>query len=100
MLAEARCSQRTLDGYLAVLAKVFVLQFVPAWSTNLSGKVIRRAKLVMVDSGLASHLTGLTADRIDDPMSPFGQIPRRFRGHGAPQTDQLERPPRHALALS
>ncbi len=60
---------RTLDGYLALLANVFVLQLIPAWSTNLSSKVIRRAKLVMVDSGLASHLTGLAADRIDDPTT-------------------------------
>ncbi len=69
---------RTLDGYLALLANVFVLQLIPAWSTNLSGKVIRRPKLVMVDSGLASHLTGMEPGHIDEPTTSFGQLLEGF----------------------
>jgi uncharacterized protein len=75
---DLRLPPRTLDGYLALLANVFVLQLIPAWSTNLSKKVIRRPKLVMVDSGLASHLAGMHPDRIDDPGSPFGPLLEAF----------------------
>ena len=32
----------------------------------------------MVDSGLASHLTGFTADRIEDPTVPLGQLLEGF----------------------
>ena len=69
---------RTLDGYLASLANAFVLQLVPAWSTNLSKKVVRKPKLVLVDSGLACHLTGMTPERIDDPVAPFGPLMESF----------------------
>ncbi len=69
---------RTVDGYLAVLANLFVIQLIPAWSTNLSKKVVRRPKLVMVDSGLACSLTGMTIDRIDDPAAPLGQLLESF----------------------
>lgn len=76
--SELGIPARTLDGYLALLANVFVLQLIPAWSTNLSSKVIRRPKLVMVDSGLAAHLTAMEPSRIDDPISPFGQLLEGF----------------------
>ena len=32
------------------------MQLVPAWSTNLSAKVVRRPKVLVADSGLASYL--------------------------------------------
>ena len=76
--AELGLPPRTLDGYLALLANVFVLQLIPAWSTNLSSKVIRRPKLVMVDSGLASYLCGTSTIRIDEPTSPFGRLLEGF----------------------
>ena len=63
---------RTLDGYLALLANVFVLQLIPAWSTNLSSKVIRRPKLVMVDSGLTAYLCGTSATRSVSPPDTSG----------------------------
>jgi uncharacterized protein len=69
---------RTLDGYLTMLANVFVIQLVPAWSTNLSKKVVRRPKLVMVDSGLAARLTSMSRSRIDDPTAPFGPLLESF----------------------
>lgn len=69
---------RTVDGYLALLANVFVLRLIPAWSTNMSKKVIRRPKLVMVDSGLACHLTGMNSGRVDDPTAPFGPLLESF----------------------
>jgi uncharacterized protein len=69
---------RTVDGYLALLANVFVIQLIPAWSTNLSKKVIRRPKMVIVDSGLAGNLVGMTVDRIDDPTAPLGPLLESF----------------------
>jgi predicted AAA+ superfamily ATPase len=69
---------RTVDGYLAVLAQAFLIERIPAWSTNLSKKVIRRPKLVMTDTGLAAHLiraSGSTTDRVG---GPFGQLLETF----------------------
>ncbi|MCA1846946.1 MAG: ATP-binding protein, partial [Actinobacteria bacterium] len=51
---------RTMSGYLARLETAFLLRLVPAWSTNLSAKVVRRPKLFISDVGLAAHLQGAT----------------------------------------
>ena len=51
---------RTISGYLARLETAFLLRLVPAWSTNLSAKVVRRPKLFISDAGLAAHLQGAT----------------------------------------
>ena len=51
---------KTIDGYLALLANAFIITLLPAWSTNLSAKVVRAPKLHLVDPGLAGHLMGAT----------------------------------------
>jgi hypothetical protein len=75
---EVAIPPQTLDGYLTLLANLFVIQLVPAWSTVLSKKVVKRPKLVMVDSGLASHLTLLNVKRAADPTTPVGPLVESF----------------------
>jgi len=55
---------RTMSGYLARLETAFLLRLVPAWSANLSAKVVRRPKLFVSDVGLAAHLQGATASSL------------------------------------
>lgn len=71
---------RTIGGYLAHLATAFFIQLVPAWSTNLSAKVIRRPKLVLVDTGLAAHLIGATPATLDRDRAAFGPLLETFVG--------------------
>lgn len=40
-------SRPTTDSYLAHLEAVFLIQTIPAWSTNLTARVVRRPKLVI-----------------------------------------------------
>lgn len=51
-------SRTTTDSYLAHLEAVFLIQLVPAWSTNLTARVVRRPKLTITDTGLAARLLG------------------------------------------
>lgn len=51
-------SRPTTDSYLAHLDAVFLIQTVPAWSTNLTARVVRRPKLAVTDTGLAARLLG------------------------------------------
>lgn len=51
-------SRPTTDSYLAHLEAVFLIQTIPAWSTNLTARVVRRPKLVLTDTGLAARLLG------------------------------------------
>jgi len=69
---------RTMSGYLARLETAFLLRLVPAWSTNLSAKVVRRPKLFISDVGLAAHLQGATTSSLTravhdrpDGLDPF-----------------------------
>jgi predicted AAA+ superfamily ATPase len=69
---------RTVDGYLALLGQAFLVDRIPAWSTNLSRKVIRRPKLIITDTGLAAHLIGATPSTVDAIGGPFGQLMETF----------------------
>lgn len=69
---------RTTDGYLALLTTAFLVHLVPAWSTNLSRKVVRRPKLVVTDTGLAGHLIGATDETTDQRGGPLGQLLETF----------------------
>jgi len=68
--SELGIPARTVDGYFALLATAFLVQLVPAWSTNLSSKVVRRPKLFVLDSGLAAHLLGASPTELERINSP------------------------------
>jgi predicted AAA+ superfamily ATPase len=51
-------SRPTVERYLAHLEAVFLIQTVPAWSTNLTSRVVHRPKLTVADPGLAARLLG------------------------------------------
>ncbi|GAB3819489.1 ATP-binding protein [Kribbella italica] len=76
--SELGFPSRTVDGYLELLVQAFLIERIPAWSTNLSRKVVRRPKLVLTDTGLAAHLIGATASTTDRPGGPFGQLLETF----------------------
>lgn len=72
---------RTVDGYLSHLATAFLVLRLPAWSTNISSRVIRRPKLVGVDAGLTTHLVGADADtlaRVDGSPGGLGPLLESF----------------------
>lgn len=48
----------TLRRYLALLEALFIVQPLPAWSTNLGKRLVRAPKLHLIDAGLAAHLQG------------------------------------------
>lgn len=49
-------SHTTLRRYLALLELTYLLRLLPAWSTNLSKRLVKSPKVHLVDSGLAAHL--------------------------------------------
>jgi len=52
-------SQSTLKRYMALLETTFFVQFLPAWSGNLSKRLVKAPKLVLNDTGLMAHLLGV-----------------------------------------
>lgn len=88
-------SASTVKRYLDLLELLFVVRRVPAWSNNLTTRAVATPKLLMVDSGLAGHLTGLTMKRARHPTSPVGPIVENFAlGELARQLSWAEEPVR------
>ncbi|MCG7611363.1 MULTISPECIES: ATP-binding protein [Mycobacterium] len=58
--ADAEIPVRTLPPYLALLETLYLIGRVPAWSTNLSKRVVDRPKVLLLDSGLAARLVNVS----------------------------------------
>ncbi len=52
---------------ITMLETVYFHHLVPAWSRNLTDKAVRRPKLHITDSGLATALCGVNADALGRP---------------------------------
>jgi uncharacterized protein len=60
----------TLQRYMALLERVFLIHPIPGWGTKLSTRVLKSGKLLFGDTGLAAALLHLTAARLaDEPIS-------------------------------
>lgn len=71
-------SASTVKRYLDLLDLLFVLRRIPAWSTNLTTRAVAAPKLIMADSGLAGHLSGITPRRASRPDTPIGPLVENF----------------------
>jgi len=56
--------QTTLKRYMALLEATFLLQPVPAWSSNLGKRLVKAPRLALADTGLMAHLAGLAPGRL------------------------------------
>lgn len=60
----------TVHGYAAWLETVFLVHRLPAWSRNLTARVVRRSKLYMTDTGVAASLLGKDSEALQQPTEP------------------------------
>ena len=60
----------TLQSYLEWLETVHLVHTLPSWSRNPIARVVRRPKLHMSDTGLASGLLNLTPEKLSDYSCP------------------------------
>jgi predicted AAA+ superfamily ATPase len=65
--------QSTLKRYMTLLSATFLIQLVPAWSGNLTKRLVKTPKIVMGDTGLMSHLLGVNQKRLNtgDMIGPL-----------------------------
>ena len=52
----------TIEQYLLILERLFLIRRLPAWHNNSAKRLIKAPKIHLVDSGLASTLATLTAN--------------------------------------
>lgn len=79
---QAHLEQSVAGDYLALLEAVFLVHRLPAWGRTLGSRVSGLPKTHLVDSGLASHLLGLTTKRLSTRqpavLTEFGHVLETF----------------------
>jgi hypothetical protein len=73
-------ARATLERYLALFAKTFTVQMVPAWAGDVARRLIKSPKLLFADAGLATHLSGLDAERLLQDPDRIGPMLETFVG--------------------
>lgn len=63
---------KTVDKYIGILEKLFLVRRLPAWSRNELSRLIKTPKLHFLDAGLQSTLTRLTPELVLTQRTRFG----------------------------
>ena len=72
---ELASDEGTVRSYLDVLATLYLVRLLPAWTTSHTNRSKRRPVMHLVDTALACHLVGATAAQLAAVDSPwFGQL--------------------------
>lgn len=77
---DAQIPLTTLNRYLALLEATFLLQFIPAWSSNLSSRLVKAPKLLLNDTGILAVLTGMTQAQLEATPTAVGMLVENFVG--------------------
>lgn len=75
---NAAIAQSTLKRYVTLFQATFMVDTVPAWSANLSKRLIKAPRLVVTDTGLMSHLARVSRARIDHEPGLAGWLLESF----------------------
>lgn len=78
MASRLQVPASTVKRYLDLLDLLFITRRIPAWSSNLVTRAVATPKLVLNDSGLAAHLTGMSLRRARHPTAPVGPLIETF----------------------
>lgn len=70
--------QTTLKRYIALLEMTFLIQTLPAWSSNLSKRLVKAPKLILNDTGLMAYLLGLSRERLATEGTLAGPLLENF----------------------
>jgi predicted AAA+ superfamily ATPase len=58
--------QSTLKRYMALFETTFLINHIPAWSSNLGKRLVKTPKLVINDTGLLASLLAVDASRLEN----------------------------------
>lgn len=65
-------NSKTVDKYLGILEKLFLVQRLPAWSRNELSRLIKTPKLHFLDAGLQATLTRVTPELLLTERTRWG----------------------------
>lgn len=78
LACELELNRETVDRFLAVLERLYLVRRLPAWHRNTAKRLIKRAKVHLLDSGLAATLADLTAEEWLGKRDRMGHLLESF----------------------
>lgn len=78
LAAPFSISRPTIRDYLTLLEQVFLIEQLPPWHSNRISRLIKKPKLHLADTGLASALLGMTSDSLWNDRALLGQLLETF----------------------
>ena len=75
---ELQMRRETVEKYLTILERLYLVHRLPAWHKNDSNRLIKTPKIHLVDSGLAATFCNLQANQWNDFSNDFGPILETF----------------------
>lgn len=61
LASDSTLSEPTINNYLSMLEMIYQISLLKAYSSNVSKRFIKSPKLFMTDSGIFTHLLGITS---------------------------------------
>lgn len=78
-LASAfQLSRHTIDGYVALLRQVFLVDFLTPWFSNRNKRLVKTPKVHVLDTGLACAVMQINQLQIEQQPTIFGQVLESF----------------------
>jgi predicted AAA+ superfamily ATPase len=71
-------AQTTLKRYLALLERTYLLVLLPAWTKNLSKRIVKTPKVYLNDTGLLTHLVDYEHNRLLNDKGFLGHVLENF----------------------
>jgi predicted AAA+ superfamily ATPase len=78
LAAPFQVSRPTIREYVTLLSRIFLLEELPPWHSNLSKRLIKTPKLHLGDTGLACALLGLDPEALVKDRTTFGHLLETF----------------------
>lgn len=71
-------AQTTLKRYMTLLETLFLVNFLPAWSSNQGKALVKSPKIMLNDTGLIAYLLGINATSLQNNSHLFGHVFENF----------------------
>ena len=68
----------TLKRYLAMMEMTFLVKLLPAWFSNIGKRLTKSPKLLLLDTGLLTHLLAVDADCLQANRTLLGHVFENF----------------------
>jgi hypothetical protein len=75
---DLQLDRQTVERYLAVLERLFLVRRLPPWHHNAAKRLIKTPKIHLVDSGLATSLAGISSGDWLTRRDKFGHLLESF----------------------